>query len=43
MEKKTLDIAQIKEIIPHRYPFHRLTKIIEIELEPVTRAVAIKT
>jgi 3-hydroxyacyl-[acyl-carrier-protein] dehydratase len=42
MEKKTLDIAQIKEIIPHRYPFLLIDRIIEIELEPVTRAVAIK-
>ena len=35
-----LNIEQIKEIIPHRYPFLLIDKI--TELEPGTRAVGIK-
>ncbi len=35
-----LDIKQIKEIIPHRYPFLLIDKI--LELEPGKRAVGIK-
>lgn len=42
MEKKSLDITAIKEIIPHRFPFLLIDKIIEVELEPVIRAVGIK-
>jgi 3-hydroxyacyl-[acyl-carrier-protein] dehydratase len=42
MEKQSLDIKQIQEIIPHRYPFLLIDKILEVELEPVIRAVAIK-
>ena len=29
--KEDADIAQIKEIIPHRYPFLLIDKIIEID------------
>ena len=35
-----LDITQIKEIIPHRYPFLLIDRI--IELEPGQKAVALK-
>lgn len=42
MEKKSLDISEIKEIIPHRFPFLLVDKILEVELEPVVRAVGIK-
>lgn len=42
MEKKSLDINEIKEIIPHRFPFLLIDKIIEVELEPVVRAVGVK-
>ncbi|NLM11088.1 MAG: 3-hydroxyacyl-ACP dehydratase FabZ [Clostridiaceae bacterium] len=42
MEKKILDITAIKDIIPHRFPFLLVDKIIEVELEPVVRAVGIK-
>lgn len=42
MEKKSLDIAQIQEIIPHRYPFLLVDKILEVEFEPLTRVVGIK-
>lgn len=42
MEKRSLDLSQIKEIIPHRYPFLLIDKVLEVELEPVARAVAIK-
>lgn len=42
MEKGFLDITAIKDIIPHRYPFLLIDKIIEVELEPVVRAVGIK-
>jgi 3-hydroxyacyl-[acyl-carrier-protein] dehydratase len=40
--KKSLNISEIKEIIPHRYPFLLVDKIIEVEFEPVIRAVGIK-
>ncbi len=40
--KISLNISQIKGIIPHRYPFLLIDKIIEVELEPVIRAVGIK-
>lgn len=43
MEKKSLDLNQIKEIIPHRYPFLLIDRVLEVELEPVARAVAIKS
>lgn len=36
----TLDLSQIKEILPHRYPFLLVDKIIEIE--PRVRIVGIK-
>jgi 3-hydroxyacyl-[acyl-carrier-protein] dehydratase len=39
-EFNMLNIEQIKEIIPHRYPFLLIDKI--TELEPGTRAVGIK-
>ena len=42
MEKQQMDLKQIKEIIPHRYPFLLIDKVLELELEPVIRAVAIK-
>ncbi len=42
MEKRQMDISRIKEIIPHRYPFLLIDKILELELEPVIRAVGIK-
>lgn len=42
MKKQNLDITQIMEIIPHRYPFLLIDKIVEVELEPVARAVGIK-
>ncbi len=42
MEKMSLDLKQIKEIIPHRYPFLLIDRVLEVELEPVARAVAIK-
>jgi 3-hydroxyacyl-[acyl-carrier-protein] dehydratase len=37
---KMLDIQQIKELIPHRYPFLLIDRI--IELDPGKRAVGIK-
>lgn len=40
--KKSLNISEIEEIIPHRYPFLLVDKIIEVEFEPVIRAVGIK-
>lgn len=40
--KRTLNISEIKEIIPHRYPFLLVDRIIEAETEPVVRAVGIK-
>jgi len=40
--KISLNISQIKEIIPHRYPFLLVDRILEVELEPVIRAVGIK-
>lgn len=42
MEKKSLDITAIQEIIPHRFPFILVDRITELELEPVIRAVGIK-
>ena len=42
MEKQPMDLKQIKEIIPHRYPFLLIDKVLEVELGPVIRAVAIK-
>src|SRR5690606_34959552 len=39
-EKEMLDIQQIKEIIPHRYPFLLVDRI--LELEEGKRAVGIK-
>lgn len=42
MEKKSLNVSDIMKIIPHRYPFLLVDKIIELELEPVARAVGIK-
>jgi len=41
-EKKEIGIAEIKKIIPHRYPFLLVDKIIEVKQEPVIRAVGIK-
>ncbi len=41
-EKKELNINEIKNIIPHRYPFLLVDKILEVELEPVIKAVGIK-
>jgi 3-hydroxyacyl-[acyl-carrier-protein] dehydratase len=41
-EKKVMDIAEIKKIIPHRFPFLLVDKILEVKLEPVIRAVGIK-
>lgn len=42
-EKKTsLNISEIKEIIPHRYPFLLVDRMLEVEFEPVIRAVGIK-
>jgi 3-hydroxyacyl-[acyl-carrier-protein] dehydratase len=40
IEKTTLDIKQIQEIIPHRYPFLFVDKV--EELEPGIRAVGYK-
>ncbi|MDD4296249.1 MAG: 3-hydroxyacyl-ACP dehydratase FabZ [Ruminiclostridium sp.] len=40
--KKSLNISEIREIIPHRYPFLLVDKIIEVEFEPVIRAIGIK-
>jgi 3-hydroxyacyl-[acyl-carrier-protein] dehydratase len=37
---KTLDIEEIKAILPHRYPFLLIDKV--IDLEPGKRVVAIK-
>jgi len=42
MGKKSLNISDIMEIIPHRFPFLLVDKIVELELEPVARAVGIK-
>lgn len=42
MEKKSLNIEEIKKIIPHRYPFLLVDKILLVEFEPVVRAVGIK-
>jgi len=41
-EKKEIDISEIKKLIPHRYPFLLVDKILEIKHEPVIRAVGIK-
>lgn len=35
-DQKTLDLAQIKEMIPHRYPFLFLDKVIEIHENGLT-------
>jgi 3-hydroxyacyl-[acyl-carrier-protein] dehydratase len=40
MEKKTLDITEIQAILPHRYPFLLIDRVIEIERKK--RIVAIK-
>lgn len=40
--KISLNISEIKEIIPHRYPFLLVDKILEVEFKPVIRAVGIK-
>lgn len=42
MGKRSLNISEIKEIIPHRYPFLLVDRILEVEFEPVIRAVGIK-
>jgi 3-hydroxyacyl-[acyl-carrier-protein] dehydratase len=39
-EKKTLDIVEIMAILPHRYPFLLIDRVVEIERK--LRAVAIK-
>ena len=39
-EKKTLDIVEIMAILPHRYPFLLIDRVIEMEAR--TRVVAIK-
>ena len=39
-EKKTLDITEIQAILPHRYPFLLIDRVIEIERKK--RIVAIK-
>src|SRR5204863_6005158 len=39
-EKRTLDITQIEAILPHRYPFLLIDRV--IELERMKRIVAIK-
>jgi len=41
-KKTSLNISEIKEIIPHRYPFLLVDRILEVEFEPVIRAVGIK-
>lgn len=41
-EKKEIDISEIKKLIPHRYPFLLVDKILEVKHEPVIRAVGIK-
>jgi len=41
-EKKEMGITEIKKIIPQRYPFPLIDKILEIKHEPVIRAVGIK-
>lgn len=38
--KRTLDIVEIMSILPHRYPFLLIDRV--IEMEPKTRIVAIK-
>lgn len=40
MTLQTLDIEAIKEVLPHRYPFLLVDRI--VELEPGVRAVGIK-
>lgn len=40
MHKTTLDINEIKQILPHRYPFLLIDRVVEIE--PKQRIVAIK-
>ena len=40
VEKKTLDIVEIMAILPHRYPFLLIDRVIEMEAR--TRVVAIK-
>ena len=40
VEKKTLDITEIQAILPHRYPFLLIDRVIEIERKK--RIVAIK-
>src|SRR5436853_4356892 len=39
-EKKTLDITQIQAILPHRYPFLLIDRVIEVERKK--RIVALK-
>jgi len=41
-EKRTLSVTEIQSIIPHRYPFLLVDRILEVEFEPVVRAVGIK-
>ncbi|NLC63844.1 MAG: 3-hydroxyacyl-ACP dehydratase FabZ [Thermoanaerobacterales bacterium] len=42
MGKRVLNAAQIQQIIPHRYPFILVDKILSVEFEPVVKAVGIK-
>ena len=41
-EKKEIGISEIKKLIPHRYPFLLVDKILEVKHEPAIRAVGIK-
>jgi len=40
MSENTIDIAQILELLPHRYPFLMLDRVIEVD--PGVRAVGVK-
>lgn len=40
MEKRVMDVRQIMQILPHRYPFLLVDRV--LELEPGMRVVAIK-
>src|SRR5258706_11217818 len=41
-ELSPMDINQILKYLPHRYPFLLIDRVLELELEPVKRILALK-
>jgi len=39
---KVIDIAAIMEMLPHRYPFQMVDRVLNWEIEPVKKLTAIK-